>query len=142
MLAIPFIILGGIFSGVFTATESASVAAVVALALGALLVRRACRPAQLPGVLVLAGLETGIVMLLIGDSAILAKALYFDRFGQSLANFFTGITDNKYVFLLVVNLLLLAVGIFIEPLPALYILAPFMAPVAVPPTGSTRSTSG
>ena len=79
----------------------------------------------------LAGLETGIVMLLLGDSAILAKALFFDRFGQTLSEFFTGITDNKYVFLLLVNLLLLAVGIFIEPLPALYILAPFMAPVAL-----------
>ena len=46
-------------------------------------------------------------MLLIGDSAILAKALYFDRFGESLSDFFTGITDNRYVFLLLVNVLLL-----------------------------------
>ena len=129
VLAVPFIILGGIFSGVFTATEASSVAAVVALALG-LFWFGSLAPRQLPGVLVLAGLETGIVMLLIGDSAILAKALYFDRFGESLANFFADLTDNKYVFLLVVNLILLAVGIFLEPLPALYILAPFMAPVA------------
>ena len=129
VLAVPFIILGGIFSGVFTATEASSVAAVVALALG-LFWFGSMAPRQLPGVLVLAGLETGIVMLLIGDSAILAKALYFDRFGESLANFFGDLTDNKYVFLLVVNLILLAVGIFLEPLPALYILAPFMAPVA------------
>ena len=84
VLAVPFIILGGIFSGVFTATEASSVAAVVALALG-LFWFGSMAPRQLPGVLVLAGLETGIVMLLIGDSAILAKALYFDRFGESLA---------------------------------------------------------
>jgi TRAP-type C4-dicarboxylate transport system permease large subunit len=86
---------------------------------------------------VLAGLETGIVMLLLGDSSILQKALFLDRFGATLADFFTGITDNKYVFLLVVNLILLAVGIFLEPLPALYILAPFMAPIATlpPPVG-------
>ena len=70
-------------------------------------------------------------MLLIGDSAILSKALFLDNFGASLEEFFSGITDNKYVFLLLVNLILLAVGIFIEPLPALYILAPFLAPVAV-----------
>ena len=80
--------------------------------------------------LVLAGLETGIVMLLLGDSAILSKALFLDRFGETLSEFFTGLTDNKYMFLLLVNLLLLAVGIFVEPLPALYILAPFMAPIA------------
>ena len=129
VLAVPFIILGGIWSGVFTATEASSVAAVVALGLG-LFWFGSLAPRQLPGVLALAGLETGIVMLLIGDSAILAKALYFDRFGESLANFFGDLTDNKYVFLLAVNLILLAVGIFLEPLPALYILAPFMAPLA------------
>jgi tripartite ATP-independent transporter DctM subunit len=130
VLAIPFIILGGIFSGVFTPTESASVAAVAAILLG-LFGYASLSPRQLPGVLVLAGIETGIVMLLLGDSAILAKALFLDRFGQSLQDFFTGVSDNKYVFLLVVNLILLAVGIFIEPLPALYVLAPFLAPVAV-----------
>jgi tripartite ATP-independent transporter DctM subunit len=130
VLVIPFIILGGIFSGIFTPTESASIAAVVAIGM-ALFAYASMSARQIPGVLVLAGLETGIVMLLIGDSAILAQALFLDRFGESLEDFFTGISDNKYVFLLVVNLILLGVGIFIEPLPALYVLAPFLAPVAV-----------
>jgi tripartite ATP-independent transporter DctM subunit len=130
VLAIPLIILGGFFSGVFTLYESGSVAVVVAIAM-AMFGYASLAPRQLPGVLVLAAIETGIVMLLLGDSAIIAKALFLDRFGESLEEFFTGITDNKYVFLLVVNLILLAVGIFLEPLPALYILAPFIAPVAV-----------
>ena len=129
VLAIPFIILGGIFSGVYTPTESASVAAVVAIALG-MFWFASVAPRDLPSILVLAGLEAGIVMLLLGDSAILAKALFLDRFGDTLSDFFTSVTDSKYVFLLLVNIILLAVGIFIEPLPALYILAPFMAPVA------------
>ena len=123
-------ILGGIFSGVFTPTESAAVAAVVAIGL-ALFWYGSMSPAQLPGALTLAALEAGIVMLLLGDSQILAKALFLDGFGTSLTEFMTGITTDKYVFLLVVNLLLLAVGIFIEPLPALYILAPYLAPLAV-----------
>jgi tripartite ATP-independent transporter DctM subunit len=130
VLMIPFIILGGIFSGVFTPTEAASVAAVAAIAI-AMFGYASLAPRQLAEVLILAGLETGIVLLLIGDSAILAQALFFDNFGDAVAAFFTGITDNKYVFLLLVNLVLLAVGIFIEPLPAVYILAPFLAPVAV-----------
>jgi tripartite ATP-independent transporter DctM subunit len=130
VLAIPFIILGGIFSGVFTLTEAASVAAVVTLAM-AMFGYGTLAPRQLAPLFVLAGIETGIVMLLLGDSAILAKALFFDDFGRTVEEFFTGITDNKYVFLLVVNLVLLAVGMFLEPLPALYILAPFLAPVAV-----------
>jgi TRAP-type C4-dicarboxylate transport system permease large subunit len=46
-------------------------------------------------------------------------------------DFLVGLTDNKYVFLLVVNLILLGMGIFLEPLPALYIIAPVLAPIAV-----------
>ncbi len=130
VLAIPFIILGGIFSGVFTPSESGAIAAVATIGL-ALFWFASISPMQLPAVIAAAALETGIVMLLLGDSSILAKALFIDGFGSDVQEFLTGITDNKYVFLLVVNLLLLAVGIFIEPLPAVYILAPFLAPVAV-----------
>lgn len=130
VIAIPVVILGGIFSGVFTPTESAAVAAVVAIGL-ALFWYGTMSPSQLPGALTLAALEAGIVMLLLGDSQILAKALFLDGFGETLTDFMTGITTDKHVFLLVVNLLLLAVGIFIEPLPALYILAPYLAPLAV-----------
>lgn len=130
VLAIPFIILGGIFTGVFTPSESGAVAAVVTIGL-ALFWFASLSPLQLPAVIVAAAVETGIVMLLLGDSSILAKALFIDGFGTDVQDFLTGITDNKYVFLLVVNLLLLAVGVFIEPLPAVYILAPFLAPVAV-----------
>jgi tripartite ATP-independent transporter DctM subunit len=130
VFAIPVIILGGIFSGVFTIPESAAIGAVATIVL-ALFWYASVSPLQLPAAIVTAGVETGIVMLLLGDSAILAKALERARFGQDVEDFLTGISDNKYIFLLVVNLLLLAVGIFIEPLPALYILAPFLAPVAV-----------
>lgn len=130
VLAIPAIILGGIFTGVFTPSESGAIAVVAALALG-LVWYGSLAPRQLSGVLVVAGLETGIVMLLLGDSSILAKALFNSGFGQDVEDFLTGITDNKYLFLLLVNLILLAVGIFVEPLPALYILAPVLAPVAV-----------
>ena len=130
VLTIPVIILGGIFTGVFTPSESGAVAAVVTIAL-ALFWYAGMSPRQLPAMVVLAGIETGIVMLLLGDSSIIAKALNNDGFGLSVQEFLTGITDNKYVFLLVVNIILLLIGIFIEPLPALYIVAPFLAPVAV-----------
>jgi tripartite ATP-independent transporter DctM subunit len=129
VLAIPVIILGGYLGGVFAISESGAVAAVVVVVL-ALFWYGSLAPRELPGVIASAGLETGIVMLLIGTSAVLANVLQIESFGSSLGTFFD-FTTNKYVFLLVVNLLLLAVGIFIEPLPALYILGPFLAPVAV-----------
>ena len=130
VLAIPVIILGGILRGVFTPSESGAAAAVIAIML-ALFWYATLAPRDLPRVITLAGVETGIVLLLVGDSAILAKVLQINGFGQDLSDFMTGLTDNKYVFLLVVNILLLVVGIFVEPLPALYIFAPFLAPIAV-----------
>ena len=129
VMAIPVIILGGIFRGAFTPTESGAVAAAVAIFL-ALFWYGTLAPRDLPRVITLAGVETGIVLLLVGDSAILGKVLQLDHFGDELGNFLTGLTDNKYVFLLLVNILLLAIGIFVEPLPALYIFAPLLAPIA------------
>ena len=141
LLFIPLIIVGGIFfGGVFTPTESAPIAALITIGL-ALFWYASLAPRDLPRVIAAAGLETGIVMLLVADSNILGTALQNDSFGASVSDFFTSITDNKYVFLLVVNLVLLAVGIFIEPLPAVFILAPFLAPVARRASASTRSTS-
>jgi TRAP-type C4-dicarboxylate transport system permease large subunit len=84
----------------------------------------------MPRILTFAGIETGIVMLLVGDSAILAKVLQVNGFGSSLQSFLLDLTSDKYVFLLAVNVLLLLVGIFVEPLPALFIFAPFLAPIA------------
>jgi tripartite ATP-independent transporter DctM subunit len=129
VLLIPIVILGGILKGTFTPTEAAAVAVIVTLVLGACYGKLPPR-ALLRG-LVLAGVETGVVMLLLGDSAILAKLLEVDGFGLSLQEWITGVTSNPHVFLLIVIGLLLAVGMFVEPLPALFILAPFLAPVAV-----------
>ncbi len=129
VLMVPVIILGGILSGSFTPVESAGVAVVVTLALG--LAYRTLSPRTLARAVVLAATETGVVMLLLGDSSILARLLYLDGFGQTLQEWITGLTSNPQVFMLIVIVILLAVGMFVEPLPALYILAPFLAPVAV-----------
>jgi tripartite ATP-independent transporter DctM subunit len=130
ILAIPVIIIGGIVGGVFLATEAGAIAVLVTLLL-ALFWYSTLAPRELPRILTLAGIETGIVLLLVGDSSILSTVLQNNGFSDSLQSFFTGLTGNKYVFLLLVNLILLAVGIFVEPLPALYILAPALATVAV-----------
>lgn len=129
VLMIPVIILGGILSGLFTPTESAGIAVVVTLILG--LAYRSLTARAFARAIVLAATETGIVMLLLGDSAILAKLLFLDGFGQDLQEWITGLTSNPHVFMLIVIAILLAVGMFVEPLPALLILAPFLAPVAV-----------
>jgi tripartite ATP-independent transporter DctM subunit len=129
VLMIPVIIIGGILRGTFTPTESAAVglAATLVIAMGF----RQLSLRVLWRSMIVAAMETGIVMLLLGDSNILAQLLYIDGFGTSVQNALTGLTSNRYVFLLLVMLIMLVVGIFIEPLPALYMFAPFLAPVAV-----------
>lgn len=129
VVLVPVIILGGILRGVFTPSESGAAAAAVALIL-AMFWYASISPRDMPRIITMAGIETGIVMLLVGDSSILAKVLQNNGFGQDLQNFLTGLTDNKYVFLLAINILLLLIGIFVEPLPALFIFAPFLAPIA------------
>jgi len=129
ILMIPVIIIGGILTGYFTPTESASVALAVTLVL-AIAFRRLSFPV-LGRAMIVAAMETGIVMLLLGDSAILAQLLNIDGFGQSIQNAMTSLTSNADLFLLMVMIIMLLVGIFIEPLPALYMFAPFLAPVAV-----------
>lgn len=129
VVLVPIIILGGILRGVFTPSESGAAAMIVALLL-ALFFYGSISPRDLPRIFTLAGIETGIVMLLVGDSAILAKVLQNNGFGTQLSDFLLGLTDNKYVFLLAINILLLVIGIFVEPLPALFIFAPFLAPIA------------
>ena len=129
ILMIPVIIIGGILTGYYTPTESASVALAVTLVL-AIAFRRLSFPV-LGRAMIVSAMETGIVMLLLGDSAILAQLLNIDGFGQSIQNAMTSLTSNADVFLLMVMIIMLLVGIFIEPLPALYMFAPFLAPVAV-----------
>jgi tripartite ATP-independent transporter DctM subunit len=129
ILMIPVIIIGGILTGYYTPTESASVALAVTLVLAIAFRRLSVR--VLGRAMIVAAIETGIVMLLLGDSAILAQLLYIDGFGQSIQNAMTSLTSNADVFLLMVMVVMLLVGIFIEPLPALYMFAPFLAPVAV-----------
>ena len=129
VLLVPVIIVGGFLGGVFTITEAGAVAVVVVVFM-TLFGYDSLGPGQLPAIIARAGIETGIVLLLVGDSTILAKVLFINDFGTSVRDFLTGLTSNTYVFLLIVNVLLLAIGIFVEPLPALYILAPILAPVA------------
>jgi tripartite ATP-independent transporter DctM subunit len=129
VLLIPVILIGGLLRGAFGPTQSGAVAVIVAV-LFAMFLYGSLAPADLPRVLTRAGMETGVVMLLVGDSAILSRALQNNNFGDDLAEWIQGITDNKNVFLLIIVLLLLAVGLFLEPLPALYIFAIPLYPLA------------
>ena len=128
-LMAPTILLGGMFSGLFTPTESAAVASVYALFLG-LVVYRTLKPADIGRVLVETVETAGIVTVLVMAAGALGWCLSISRIPQTVAPWMVASLHGKIAFLLVCNALLLLVGCFMETLAALLILIPILLPAA------------
>lgn len=125
----PVVILGGILTGIFTPTEAASVAVFYGLIL-ALFVYREVKPAQVPGMLLQSFRTSAVVMLVVGATGALSWLITVEQIPANLAQAILDIAENKYVFLFLLNLALILVGIFLEPLPSLMLTAPLFIPTA------------
>ena len=123
-----FIIMGGILSGVFTATESAAVACVYAF-LVTFLVYRDYKWRDLPHLVHRVVKTVAMVMMLIGFSVGFGYMMAIMQIPAKVTMFFLSISENKYVFLLLVNLLLLLLGTFMDLAPMLLICTPIFMPV-------------
>jgi tripartite ATP-independent transporter DctM subunit len=128
-LVLIIVVIGGIVAGIFTATEAAAIAVVYALVLA--LIYRELRIADLPGILRESAVMTAIVMLLIGTSMGMSWILALEQIPQNVTSALLGISDNPIVILLIINLILLAVGTFMDMTPAVLIFTPIFLPVAV-----------
>jgi len=122
------IIMGGILSGIFTPTESAAVACVYAF-LVTFLVYRDYKLRELPRLVHRVIKTVAMVMLLIGFSVAFGYMMALMQIPAKITNFFLTISDNKYVFLLLVNILLLLLGTFMDLAPMLLICTPIFMPV-------------
>jgi tripartite ATP-independent transporter DctM subunit len=128
-LLLPFIILGGIYGGVFTPTEAAVVAVFYALILGCFIYREIPLRA-LPKIFAESAFTSSVVMVIVGFAFIFAYALALMQAPQQIAAAIRSISESPLVFLLLVNLFLFVVGMFMETFAAIIILAPVLAPVA------------
>jgi C4-dicarboxylate transporter DctM subunit len=128
-LALPVLILGGIASGAFTPTEASVVAVFYALFAGRV-IYRTLDWSMLPGILARSALMTAAVLIIVAMSAAFAWVLTVSRVPQDLTAYVVGLKLSPVAFLFTVNLLLLAFGIFIEPLPGIVVLVPILAPIA------------
>lgn len=128
-LLMPIFIIGGIWSGYFTPTESASVAVVYGLAISMFLYRD-LKWKQIPGLLLNAFMTSATVMLVIGATGALAWLITAEQVAQQLADWVSSVAHQPWVFLLMLNVALLLLGVFIEPLPALLMAAPLFLPIA------------
>ena len=129
-LMAPLVLFGGLLSGIFTPTEAAAVAVVYALVLG-LFVYRDFSVRDLPRLILDTVETTGVVMALVMTASLLGYCISVSRLPQMFGATLTGLTDNPLVFLLIVNVLLLVVGCFMEALAAMLVLIPILVPAAL-----------
>jgi len=126
-LLLLVVVIGGIVAGIFTATEASAVAVLYCLILTFIYKETSLN--DLPKVFLDSVSTTAIVMLLIGTSMSMSWIMAYENIPQNITAFMLSISDNKYVILFIINLLLLFVGIFMDMTPAVLIFTPIFLPV-------------
>ncbi len=124
------IIMGGILSGIFTATESAAIACVWSFFV-TMFIYKDYTWAELPKLMYRTVKTVTIVMILIGFAAAFGAIMTYMQLPSRITEFFTSISDNKYVILMWINIMLLLVGTLMDMAPLILILTPVLLPVAI-----------
>lgn len=129
-LLAPVIILGGIYTGVFTPTESAVVAVVYSIIIGAFVYKQLTLK-KLADALYKTAILNGVTSFIMGFSGAMCKFITVERIPDVIVDAITGITTNKIVILLMINVILLLIGMVIDIIPAIIIIAPIFLPLVV-----------
>ncbi len=126
-LMLPVIILGGIFSGLVTATEAAGLAVLASIIVG--LWYRDFDLKHLREAMIDGGLQTAVVMILVAASVLMGDLLTVSRVPQELAQAMVDLTDNKYLILLILNVFFLVIGFFLHSAAAIILVVPIIVPL-------------
>ena len=126
-LFLLIIVIGGIITGIFTATEASAIAVMYSIILGFLYKELSFE--KLPKVFLQSIETTAIVLLLIGASMCMSWVMSFENIPQDISSLLIGLSDSKIIILLVINIILLFVGIFMDITPAVLIFTPIFLPV-------------
>jgi C4-dicarboxylate transporter DctM subunit len=129
-LLVPVVILGGIYSGIFTPTEASAAAVAAALIVGMLLYKE-LKVGALPDILKSTIISTSAIMIIISAAALFSFLITRSGLPNEIAAWFKDIFESRIAFLLAVNILLLIVGMFIETSAAILVLAPILTPIAM-----------
>ena len=126
-LLAPVIILGGIYSGIFTPTEAACVSVVYAIIVSVFVYREMGRR-DLYNTILDAAVLNGITSFLLGYSTVFSTFMTFEKVPQKISGFLLNVSENPIVVLLLVNVIILSIGLFLDLVPAIIILAPLLMP--------------
>jgi len=127
-LLMPIIVLGGIYGGIFTPTESAGVATLYCVFIG-FFIYRTLNFKQLMDTMVNSITTTGVVILMVFFVMILSRLYVMENVPQRLVATLTGITDNKYILLLMINLFLIIIGMLMDDFSGTLLAAPLLFPL-------------
>ncbi len=128
-LLLVVIVIGGIIGGVFTATEASAIAVLYSLIL-AVGVYREVKPKELPALMIKTAETSAVVLLLIATSTAMSWMLAYENIPQSVSELLIGLSDNPLMILLLINIVLLLVGTFMDMTPAILIFTPIFLPIA------------
>jgi tripartite ATP-independent transporter DctM subunit len=128
-MTMPLIIIGGILTGIFSPTESAGVAAAYGFFAGLLM--RTLTLSKIKIILTNTVIISSTILFLIATAKTLSWLLTMEMIPQTIAGFFSNVTNNKYLFLFMVNMLLFVVGMVMDPGVAIIILGPVLVPTAI-----------
>lgn len=126
-LSLIVVVIGGIIGGIFTATEGSAIAVVYALILG--ICYKNITLKSFWKIVVDSAKMSGMIVFLIGVSNILGWVMAFTQIPQAISAALLGLTDNKYIILLIMNLILLIAGTFMDVTPAILIFTPLFLPI-------------
>lgn len=127
-LIMPFIILGGIYSGTFTPTEAGAVAAIYGLIVG-VFVYKELKIKDIPKVICNSAVAASVIMLIMATVSTFGYVLTREHIPQSIASTMLSLTDNKYILLLLFNIIVLIAGCFLNSSAAIALLTPILLPV-------------
>ncbi|GGD15642.1 MULTISPECIES: TRAP transporter large permease [Pontibacillus] len=128
-LIIPVIILGGIYGGFFTPTEAAVIAVVYSLIAGLFLYGE-LKVKHIPKLLIDSSLTTATILIIVGTATAFGRLLTIERIPEQVASFMLSVSDSNIVIILMITILLLIVGCFMDTLAAIIILTPILLPIA------------
>jgi len=129
-LLMPFIILGGIYGGIMTATEAAAVASIYAIPV-AVFIYKGIRARELKNVMLEAGRTAGVVMVMCVMTMALGQILTMEKLPTKLLELLTSVSDNKYVILLMINIFLVLIGMIMDDTCATMLCSPLLIPIGV-----------
>ena len=126
-LLLLYVVIGGIVAGIFTATEASAIAVIYTLILG--IIYNEIKISDLSKILLDSSKTSAVVLLLISASMSMSWVMSYENFPQELSYFLLNISENKIIILLIINLILLFVGMFMDITPAVLIFTPIFLPI-------------